>query len=473
MAEDKDYLEQEEENKEDYENVCFICRRPESKAGKMIDIPGGIHVCMDCMQKSFNSMNNMPMDYSELMKNMPNISMVDLNSLQNEIPKKQRIKKKKAQPEKEANEKIATKVFDIRSIPAPHKIKESLDSYVIGQEYAKKVMSVAVYNHYKRVFADTADEIEIEKSNMLMIGPTGSGKTYLVKTLARLLDVPLAITDATSLTEAGYIGDDIESVVSKLLAAADNDVEKAEHGIIFIDEIDKIAKKKNTNQRDVSGEAVQQGMLKLLEGSEVEVPVGANSKNAMVPLATVDTKNILFICGGAFPDLESIIKERLNKQASIGFMADLKDKYDNDSTLLNKVTVDDLKKFGMIPEFLGRLPIIFTLDGLSEEMLVQILKEPKNAILKQYQKLLALDEVKLEFEEGALHAIAKMALEKHTGARALRAILEEYMLDIMYEIPKDDNIGEVILTKEYIEHSGGPRIIPRGQTVLQLETREL
>lgn len=473
MAEDKDYLEQEEENKEDYENVCFICRRPESKAGKMIDIPGGIHVCMDCMQKSFNSMNNMPMDYSELMKNMPNISMVDLNSLQNEIPKKQRIKKKKAQPEKEANEKIAKKVFDIRSIPAPHKIKESLDSYVIGQEYAKKVMSVAVYNHYKRVFADNADEIEIEKSNMLMIGPTGSGKTYLVKTLARLLDVPLAITDATSLTEAGYIGDDIESVVSKLLAAADNDVEKAEHGIIFIDEIDKIAKKKNTNQRDVSGEAVQQGMLKLLEGSEVEVPVGANSKNAMVPLATVDTKNILFICGGAFPDLESIIKERLNKQASIGFMADLKDKYDNDSELLNKVTVDDLKKFGMIPEFLGRLPIIFTLDGLSEEMLVQILKEPKNAILKQYQKLLALDEVKLEFEEGALHAIAKMALEKHTGARALRAILEEYMLDIMYEIPKDDNIGEVILTKEYIEHSGGPRIIPRGQTVLQLETREL
>lgn len=473
MAEDKDYLEQEEENKEDYENVCFICRRPESKAGKMIDIPGGIHVCMDCMQKSFNSMNNMPMDYSELMKNMPNISMVDLNSLQNEIPKKQRIKKKKAQPEKEANEKIAKKVFDIRSIPAPHKIKESLDSYVIGQEYAKKVMSVAVYNHYKRVFADNADEIEIEKSNMLMIGPTGSGKTYLVKTLARLLDVPLAITDATSLTEAGYIGDDIESVVSKLLAAADNDVEKAEHGIIFIDEIDKIAKKKNTNQRDVSGEAVQQGMLKLLEGSEVEVPVGANSKNAMVPLATVDTKNILFICGGAFPELESIIKERLNKQASIGFMADLKDKYDNDSKLLNKVTVDDLKKFGMIPEFLGRLPIIFTLDGLSEEMLVQILKEPKNAILKQYQKLLALDEVKLEFEEGALHAIAKMALEKHTGARALRAILEEYMLDIMYEIPKDDNIGEVILTKEYIEHSGGPRIIPRGQTVLQLETREL
>ena len=248
---------------------------------------------------------------------------------------------------------------------------------MIGQEKAKKVMSVAVYNHYKRVFADMNDDIEIEKSNMLMIGPTGSGKTYLVKTLARLLDVPLAITDATSLTEAGYIGDDIESVVSKLLAAADNDVERAEHGIIFIDEIDKIAKKKNTNQRDVSGEAVQQGMLKLLEGSEIEVPVGANSKNAMVPLTTVNTKNILFICGGAFPDLEEIIKERLNKTASIGFQADLKDKYDHDNTLLEKVTVDDIKKFGMIPEFLGRLPIIFTLTGLNRDMLVEILKSRK------------------------------------------------------------------------------------------------
>ena len=360
-------------------------------------------------------------------------------------------------------------MFDIQSIPAPHKIKASLDEYVIGQEHAKKVMSVAVYNHYKRVFAESNDDIEIEKSNMLMIGPTGSGKTYMVKTLARLLDVPLAITDATSLTEAGYIGDDIESVVSKLLAAADNDVEKAEHGIIFIDEIDKIAKKKNTNQRDVSGEAVQQGMLKLLEGSEIEVPVGANSKNAMVPLTTVDTKNILFICGGAFPDLEEIIKERLNKTASIGFQADLKDKYDHDDSLLEKVTVDDLRKFGMIPEFLGRLPVIFALKGLTRDMLVEILKEPKNAILKQYQKLLAMDEVKLEFEQGALEAIADKAMEKHTGARALRAILEEYMLDIMYEIPKDDSIGEVIITKEYIQHTGGPKILLRGQEMPQLE----
>ena len=258
---------------------------------------------------------------------------------------------------------------------------------MVGQEHAKKVISVAVYNHYKRVATNTMDEIEIEKSNMLMIGPTGSGKTYLVKTLARLLDVPLAIADATSLTEAGYIGDDIESVVSKLLAAADNDVEKAEQGIIFIDEIDKIAKKKNTTSRDVSGESVQQGMLKLLEGAEVEVPVGANSKNAMVPLATVNTRNILFICGGAFPDLEEIIKERLTKSAAIGFNSELKDKYDKDKNILSKVTVEDIRKFGMIPEFIGRLPIIYTLEGLTRDMMVKILKEPKNAILKQYQKL--------------------------------------------------------------------------------------
>ena len=454
-------VENTKDHEDEYEKICFVCRRPESITGKMIDLPNGICVCNDCMQKSFDAMTSGQIDFSQLM-NMPGVQILNMADLEQAVPKKQKIKKKKEGEERKP-------LIDIQNIPAPHKIKAKLDDYVVGQEYAKKAMSVAVYNHYKRVATDTMDEIEIEKSNMLMIGPTGSGKTYLVKTLAKLLDVPLAITDATSLTEAGYIGDDIESVVSKLLAAADNDVEKAEQGIIFIDEIDKIAKKKNTNQRDVSGEAVQQGMLKLLEGSEVEVPVGANSKNAMVPLTTVDTRNILFICGGAFPDLENIIKERLNKQASIGFMADLKDKYDKDANILNKVIVDDLKKFGMIPEFLGRLPIIFTLDGLTKNMLVQILKEPKNAILKQYQKLLALDEVKLEFEEGALEAIAQMALEKHTGARALRAILEEYMLDIMYEIPKDDNIGEVIITREYIEHTGGPRILPRGQEIPRIE----
>ncbi len=330
---------------------------------------------------------------------------------------------------------------------------------------------MAVYNHYKRVATDTMDEIEIEKSNMLMIGPTGCGKTYLVRTLAKLLDVPLAIADATSLTEAGYIGDDIESVVSKLLAAAENDVERAEKGIVFIDEIDKIAKKKNTNSRDVSGESVQQGMLRLLEGAEVEVPVGANSKNAMVPLATVNTKNILFICGGAFPDLEEIIKQRLNKQTSIGYNAELKDKYDKDKNILKKVTIEDLRKFGMIPEFLGRLPIVYTLEGLTKDMMVSILREPKNAILKQYQKLLALDEVKLEFDDGALEAIAEKALKKDTGARALRAIIEEFMLDIMYEIPKDDNIGRVTITREYIEGTGGPVIDIRknGYTLEELD----
>lgn len=456
-------------NSKDYEDICYICRRPESVAGQMIRIQESICICNDCMQKTFDSMSNggfpmgnmMNMDFSK----MPNISMINLADLQGGIPQRQKLKKKKPKEKKEAP------VLDIHSIPAPHKIKASLDDYVVGQEHAKKVMSVAVYNHYKRVMAKPdEDGVEIEKSNMLMVGPTGSGKTYLVKTLAKLLDVPLAITDATSLTEAGYIGDDIESVVSKLLAAADNDVERAEHGIIFIDEIDKLAKKRNANQRDVSGESVQQGMLKLLEGAEVEVPVGASSKNAMVPMTTVDTRNILFICGGAFPDLEGIIKERLNKEASIGFKADLKDKYDKEENLLLQVTVEDIRKFGMIPEFLGRLPILFSLEALTEEMLVQILKEPKNAIIKQYTKLLAMDEVKLEFEEEALHAIAKLAKEKKVGARALRAIIEEFMLDIMYEIPKDDNIGMVTITREYIEKKGGPLIQMRG--VAALPTKE-
>ena len=450
-------MERDEDKEPEYEDICYICRRPEHIAGKMIRIPNNICICQDCMQKTFDGMNHSGFSVDDMMNmgKTPNISMINLSDLQGFVPNSQKLKKKKPKEKTEA-------VIDIHKIPAPHKIKASLDEYVVGQEHAKKVMSVAVYNHYKRIAADQKDEIEIEKSNMLMIGPTGCGKTYIVKTLARLLDVPLAITDATSLTEAGYIGDDIESVVSKLLAAADNDVERAEHGIIFIDEIDKIAKKRNTNQRDVSGESVQQGMLKLLEGAEVEVPVGASSKNAMVPMTMVNTKNILFICGGAFPDLEEIIKERLNKEASIGFRAELKDKYDNDENLLQKVTVEDVRKFGMIPEFLGRLPIMFTLEALTEDMLVRILKEPKNAIIKQYQKLLAMDEVKLEFDDDALKSIAAKAKEKKVGARALRAIIEDFMLDIMYEIPKDDNIGMVTITKDYIEQKGGPLITMRG-----------
>ena len=477
------------DHSDDYEKICYVCRRPESKAGEMITMPGGMNFCHECMQKAFDSISKSGMDFSKL-QNMPfmNMNLNDFAGMQmpnTEIPEKNKIKKK-------SKAKDAEKFLTMKDVPAPHQIKAQLDAYVIGQERAKRAVSVAVYNHYKRVILRQQDELranenteekaenaaaqgmqmqggepEIEKSNILMLGPTGSGKTYLVKTLAKLLDVPLAIADATSLTEAGYIGDDIESVVSKLLAAADNDVEKAEQGIIFIDEIDKIAKKKNTNQRDVSGESVQQGMLKLLEGANVEVPVGANSKNAMVPLATVNTRNILFICGGAFPGLEDIIKERLNKQASIGFRADLKDKYDNDPDILEKVTLEDIRNFGMIPEFIGRLPIVFTLRGLTKEMLVKILKEPKNAILKQYQKLLALDEVQLVFEDGALEAIAEKALEKKTGARALRAIIEDFMLDIMYEIPKDDSIGKVTITRDYIEHKGGPLIEMRGVPALE------
>lgn len=472
---DKDYLENDkekdtqggvihtestEQEEHDYERFCFLCRRPESQAGKLITLTDGISVCPDCMQKTMDTIQNGNIDFSRLQ----GVNFMNFSDLQNMMSNQQQVKKKK--PKKEGPKPA----FDIRSIPAPHKLKASLDEFVIGQDHAKKVISVAVYNHYKRVATGTQDDIEIEKSNILLIGPTGSGKTYLVKTLAKLLDVPLAIADATSLTEAGYIGDDIESVISKLLAAADNDVEKAERGIVFIDEIDKIAKKKDTHHRDVSGESVQQGLLKLLEGAEVEVPVGASSKNAMVPLTTVNTRNILFICGGAFPDLENVIKERLNQKSSMGFQADLKDKYDKEPNLLSKVTVEDLRTFGMIPEFLGRLPIICTLGRLDKDMLVRILKEPKNAILKQYQKLLALDEVDLQFNDGALEAIAEEALKRDTGARALRAIIEEFMLDIMYEVPKDDNIGRVTITREYIEHRGGPVIAMRG--VLELEQQD-
>lgn len=458
--------DREADHKDDeYEKICYVCRRPESKAGPMITMPGGMNFCHDCMQKAFNTVTQSGLDLSQL-QNMPymNMNLSDFSNLQNlntEIPKKNKVKKK-------SQDKEAKKEFSIKDIPAPHVIKSKLDQYVIGQEQAKKVIAVAVYNHYKRAFCQTSgqegaeDDVQIEKSNILMIGPTGSGKTYLVKTLAKLLDVPLAIADATTLTEAGYIGDDIESVISKLLAAADNDVERAEKGIIFIDEIDKIAKKKNTTSRDVSGESVQQELLKLLEGSQVEVPVGSNQKNALTPMTTVDTNNILFICGGAFPDLENIIKERLNQSSSMGFASELKGKYDEDPKLLSYTATEDLRKFGMIPEFLGRLPIMVTLQALTKDLMIRILTEPKNAILRQYEKLLAMDEVKLVFEDDALEWIAEEALKKETGARALRAIIENFMQDIMYEIPKDPNIGSVVITRAYLEKSGGPMIEMRG-----------
>ncbi|MCR5829372.1 MAG: ATP-dependent Clp protease ATP-binding subunit ClpX [Lachnospiraceae bacterium] len=456
-----------------YEDICYMCRRPESQAGRLLKMAGSFCVCADCMQKTFNLMNTgdipgFPNDPGSKDPNSNPNNLFGSNPFGfnlgyiGDIPKSQRLKKKPA-PEASAKTEEDIKTLDFRKLPPPHKIKESLDEYVIGQEKAKKVISVAVYNHYKRVTKDASGDIEIGKSNMLMIGPTGCGKTYLVQTLARILNVPLAITDATSLTEAGYIGDDVESVLSKLLMAAENDVERAETGIVFIDEIDKIAKKKNTTSRDVSGESVQQGLLRILEGADVQVPVGATSKNAMVPMTNINTRNILFICGGAFPELDKLIKNRLLKGSGIGFNSVLSDKYDDDD-VLSHVTNEDLREFGMIPEFIGRLPVVYTLNGLDKSMLVKIMSEPKNAILKQYQKLLALDGVELLFDDDALEAIADKALEKETGARALRSIIEEFMLDIMYEIPKDRSIGRVTITRDYIESKGGPRIELRGAT---------
>ncbi|MBR6897256.1 MAG: ATP-dependent Clp protease ATP-binding subunit ClpX [Lachnospiraceae bacterium] len=460
----------EETKNEDTEKrtrYCSSCRRGEDKTGKLTEFPGGFLLCSDCIQKGLNFFGNsskgdFTINDGTSEKKMDNFGdfMKELEKLTG-FPLFKINPVKKAAPKKEKAAQ-ASKELSLKSLPAPHVIKKHLDEYVVGQDRAKKSIAVAVYNHYKRILSPKNKDVEIQKSNLLMLGPTGCGKTYLVQTLAKMLDVPLAIADATSLTEAGYIGDDIESVISKLLSAAGDDVEKAQKGIVFIDEIDKLARKTETRSRDVSGESVQQGLLKLLEGSSIEVPVGASSKSAMVPLVTVDTSNILFICGGAFPDLEEIIKKRLLKKSSMGFGAQLKDSYDRDVTVLSKVTTEDLREFGMIPEFLGRLPVIVTLEAMSEDMLVRILSEPKNAILKQYRELLAIDAVDLQFTDEALHIIAKKAMEKDIGARALRAVIEEYMLDIMYEIPKDPNIGRVTITADYLENKGGPIIEMRG-----------
>ena len=367
-------------------------------------------------------------------------------------------------PERDPNEPL------MAPVPLPHELKAQLDEYVVGQDQAKKIVSVSTYNHYKRATAGKDADVEIEKSNILMLGPTGTGKTYLIKTLAKVLDVPLAIADATSLTQAGYVGDDIESIITKLITAADGDVERAELGIVYIDEIDKIAKKNmgegNSGGRDIGGESVQQGLLKLLEGTKVEVPLGGGMKGPFSQSALIDTSNILFICGGAFPGLDDIITKRLNKQTGVGFNSGVKVKHDEDRDIMKKVTVEDLKKYGLIPEFLGRLPIISVMEALTEEMLFDILTKPHNALVKQYQALLKFDDVDLEFDQSALKIIAQEAMKQETGARALRAIIEKFMLDIMFEVPKDNLIGKVTITGDYIQGKGAPVIALRDEMAL-------